>query len=71
VWGFMARDYSDRLSARVLAGLDRAKRDGKRLGRPPGSKDKGKRKRTGYLLRYATKKTAGSADEGGNSHDNE
>lgn len=29
---------------------------GKRVGRPPGSKDSGKRKTTGYLLRYATKK---------------
>lgn len=28
---------------------------GKRLGRPPGSKDKGERRKAGYLLRYANK----------------
>lgn len=49
-----AKFESDRRSERTLAGLERAKREGKTLGRPVGSKDKnGKRKRTGYLLRYA------------------
>jgi DNA invertase Pin-like site-specific DNA recombinase len=38
---------------RTLEGLARAKAQGKRLGRPPGSKDKRKRGRRGYLLRYA------------------
>ncbi len=38
---------------RTLEGLARAKAQGKRLGRPPGSKDKRKRSRRGYLLRYA------------------
>jgi DNA invertase Pin-like site-specific DNA recombinase len=38
---------------RTLEGLARAKAQGKRLGRPPGSKDKLKRGRRGYLLRYA------------------
>ena len=48
-----AQFVSDRRSERTKAGLARAVKEGKRLGRPAGSKDKGKRKRTGYLLRYA------------------
>jgi len=51
--GWAANFEADRISKRTLAGLDRARSQGKRLGRPAGSKDKGKRKRTGYLLRYA------------------
>jgi len=64
VFGWAANFESIRLSQRVLAGLDRAKAQGKTLGRRPGSKDKGKRKRTGYLLRYADKKTPGKNDDG-------
>jgi len=37
---------------RTLAGLERAKKQGKKLGRPSGSKDKKKRKKGGYYLRY-------------------
>lgn len=62
--GWAANFESTRLSQRVLAGLDRARAQGKALGRRPGSKDKGKRKRTGYLLRYATKETPGKNDDG-------
>lgn len=69
VWGWQAQYESGRLSRRVLAGLDKARAKGKALGRPPGSKDKGRRKRTGYLLRYATKKTGGAAGEGANGYD--
>jgi putative DNA-invertase from lambdoid prophage Rac len=50
-----AKFESDRRSERTRAGLDRARAEGKRLGRPKGSKDNGRRKRTGYLLRYANK----------------
>ena len=38
---------------RTNEGLARARAQGKRLGRPPGSKDKKKRSRRGYLLRWA------------------
>jgi len=51
--GWVAKMESERRSERTLAGLEHARREGKTLGRPMGSKDKGKRKRTGYLLRYA------------------
>ena len=53
--GWVAKMESERRSERTRAGLDRAVRQGKTLGRPAGSKDKGKRKRTGYLLRYTNK----------------
>jgi DNA invertase Pin-like site-specific DNA recombinase len=54
--GWAANFEAQRISERTLAGLERAKAQGKVLGRRPGSKDKHKRKRTGYLLRYANKK---------------
>jgi DNA invertase Pin-like site-specific DNA recombinase len=42
----------DQIRENVKLGLDRAKSQGKRLGRPPGSKDKRQRKKTGYYLRH-------------------
>jgi DNA invertase Pin-like site-specific DNA recombinase len=41
--------------ARVISGLERVKSEGRQLGRPKGSKDKGQRSRSGYLQRYAGK----------------
>ena len=38
---------------RTLDGLARAKAKGKRLGRPPGSKDRKQRRKGGYYARYA------------------
>lgn len=43
--GWVAKMESQRISERTLAGLERARSEGKRLGRPPGSRDKRKRKR--------------------------
>ena len=43
--GWVARMESQRRSERTKAGLDRVKAQGKRLGRPLGSKDSRKRKR--------------------------
>jgi len=43
--GWVARMESQRRSERTKAGLVRVKAQGKRLGRPPGSKDRRKRKR--------------------------
>ena len=42
--------------ARTMDGLARALRQGKRLGRPQGSKDKGQRTKSGYFLRYTKTK---------------
>ena len=41
------------ISERTKAGLARAKAQGKKLGRPKGSKDKKPRKKSGYYLRHA------------------
>jgi DNA invertase Pin-like site-specific DNA recombinase len=41
---------------RTLEGLNRAKKQGKVLGRPKGSKDTKIRKKSGYILHHATKK---------------
>jgi len=43
---------------RINLGLSRAKSQGKVLGRRAGSKDKGRRRKSGYLLRWANKITA-------------
>jgi DNA invertase Pin-like site-specific DNA recombinase len=51
--GWIARMESARRSERTRAGLQRAAAEGKRLGRPPGSKDQKKRRRSGYFARYA------------------
>ena len=56
-FGWVAKMESLRRSERTKAGLDRARAEGKTLGRPKGSKDKGKRKTTGYHLRFANPKT--------------
>jgi len=42
----------DIIRERTLAGLERAKAEGKKLGRPKGSADKKQRKKGGYYMRY-------------------
>lgn len=49
-----AKYESDKKSENTKAGLARAVSQGKRLGRPMGSKDSRKRRSVGYLLRYAS-----------------
>jgi len=51
--GWVTRMESNRRSERTKAGLERAKSEGKTLGRPKGSLDTRQRSRRGYLLRYA------------------
>jgi DNA invertase Pin-like site-specific DNA recombinase len=41
---------------RTFEGLDRARAQGKVLGRPAGAKDKGQRRKSGYNLRYCKEK---------------
>ncbi len=53
IMSWVAEQERIRISERTKAGLVVAKANGKRLGRPNGSKDKGRRKRSGYLLRWA------------------
>ena len=40
------------IQERINAGLDRAREEGKQLGRPKGSKDKKRRRKSGYYLRW-------------------
>ncbi len=49
---------------RTLEGLYRAKMQGKKAGRPKGSKDSVKRKRAGYILREAKKRQKVESDNG-------
>jgi len=53
--GFIANFESRRRSERTKAGLARAVKNGSKLGRRTGSKDKVRRKRSGYFNRYANK----------------
>lgn len=54
ITGWVAEFESKRRSERVKAGQARALKEGKRLGRPAGSKDRQARRTTGYHLRYAS-----------------
>ncbi len=49
---------------RTVEGIRRAKKNGKSLGRPKGSKDKKKRKKSGYILREAKKKQSLDSEKG-------
>ena len=49
---------------RTMDGLARAKGQGKRLGRPPGSADRAPRRKVGYLLREERLRKARSAEQG-------
>lgn len=55
---------------RVRAGIERARHQNVRLGRPPGSTDKKQRSKSGYLMRYANKsreaRKLGPRRKGGN-----
>ena len=52
------------ISERTKEGLRRAKAQGKRLGRPKGSKDKKPRRKSGYLLKEAKKRMLSDQQEG-------
>ncbi len=53
VYAEVARLERLQISERTKAGLARARRNGKQLGRPPGSKDHQPRRKLGYYARYA------------------
>lgn len=53
IFSWIAQQERQRIVERTKAGLERAKREGKKLGRPMGSRDKKTRRKSGYLLRYA------------------
>lgn len=51
---------------RTVEGLKRAKMQGKKVGRPKGSKDTKKRKKSGYILREANKRKLIDEEKGVN-----
>jgi putative DNA-invertase from lambdoid prophage Rac len=53
IFSWVAQQERKRIIERTKMGLERAKREGKRLGRPKGSKDGKERRKSGYYLRYA------------------
>ena len=53
----LAQYERELIVSRTLSGLERARKQGKTLGRPPGIKDSRPRTRSGYYLRYARKKS--------------
>ena len=55
IFSWVAAQERQRIAERVHAGLERAKKEGKILGRPKGAKDSRKRSVSGYVLRYAGK----------------
>jgi len=56
ILAWVAKQERQRLIERTKAGLERAKRAGKQLGRPQGAKDRKERRKSGYLLRYTRSK---------------
>lgn len=50
--GWVARFESARRSERTRAGLERVRAEGKAIGRRAGSRDKQRRKRSGYVARW-------------------
>lgn len=52
IFSWVAQQERMRIVERTKAGLDRARREGKRLGRPVGKGDNRPRSRSGYFLRY-------------------
>ena len=57
IFGAIAEFEREIIRERILLGLERRKKQGKKLGRPKGSKDKKARRKSGYYQRWASKKT--------------
>lgn len=55
IFSWVAQQERMRIVERTKAGLERARKAGKQLGRPQGAKDRKERRRSGYLLRYSGK----------------
>jgi DNA invertase Pin-like site-specific DNA recombinase len=53
VLGAFGEFERERIRERTMLGLERAKSEGKQLGRPKGSMDKKKRRTSGYNLRWS------------------
>jgi putative DNA-invertase from lambdoid prophage Rac len=58
IMAWIVRMESQRRSERVRAGLARRKAAGLPVGRPPGAKDKARRRRSGYVTRWERERVA-------------
>lgn len=56
IFSWVAAQERKRIRERTLAGLKRAREAGKRLGRPQGSLDKKRRRKSGYNMRWTEDK---------------
>lgn len=56
IFSWVANQERQRIVERTKAGLERARKEGKVLGRPFGSKDKKERRKSGYWNRYCKDK---------------
>lgn len=56
IFSWVAQQERKRIVERTKAGLERAKREGTKLGRPKGTKDSSPRPKSGYYMRYANGK---------------
>ena len=56
IFSWVAQQERKRIVERTKAGLERAKSQGKKLGRPVGSKDGKERRKSGYWRRYSKEK---------------
>lgn len=56
IFSWVAQQERKRLIERINAGLDRARANGQKLGRPKGSKDTKRRTRSGYWRRWEKEK---------------
>ncbi len=52
IFSWVAQQERKRIVERTRAGLEKARKNGKRLGRPEGKKDSKPRRKSGYFLRY-------------------
>lgn len=58
IFGAIAEFERELIRERILLGLARRRKQGKKLGRPQGSKDRKRRRISGYLHRYLKETTA-------------
>ena len=63
IFGAIAQFERQLIRERINLGLDRARRQGKRLGRPPGRKDGKVRRKSGYYQRWGKKSPPSKNDD--------
>jgi len=66
LWIYFANQYSLNLSTKVKAGMQKAKLEGKPIGRPVGAVDKKKRNKKGYYKRVYPLKVISAAENNTN-----